>query len=142
MKKMIVAIFLLIATNAFALDLEVYGGKYLNSRQFGLNSSENPEFVAGVNVAQDFLWRKLKLYTALETLMDGRVSGSVGGADGFHPTSIKYTAGTELNLYAGFGLRAEHMCWHAMGSGSWYGADTQQYTNVQVFYRFKDVLKK
>ena len=145
MKRLILSIILLTLTisNAQALDLEVYGGKFLNSRNFGLNTSENPEYVAGVEVAQDFLWRKLKVYTALETLMDGNIPNGVGGGvNGYHPTSIKYTAGGELDLYAGFGLRAEHMCHHALGSGSWYGAQTAQYTNVQIFYRFTDILKK
>ena len=142
MKKLIICLILLLSSNAFALDLEVYGGTFIDApKNYGLSSAENPKYLAGIRVEESFLWRKLTPYFAIETLMDARVKGSVGAYDGYSPSSVKYTAGAELDLYAGIGLRAEHMCHHNI-SRQLYGGDTAQYTNVQVFYRFRDVLSK
>jgi hypothetical protein len=142
MVGMLVGISCIIAAKSFAFDLEVYGGSFIDApKNYGLSSAENPKYLAGIRVEESFLWRKLTPYFAIETLMDARVKGSVGAYDGYSPSSVKYTAGAELDLYAGIGLRAEHMCHHNI-SRQLYGGDTAQYTNVQVFYRFRDVLKK
>ena len=142
MKKLIICLILLLSSTAHALDLEVYGGTFIDApKNYGLSSAENPKYLAGIRVEESFLWRKLTPYFAIETLMDARVKGSVGNYDGYSPSSVKYVAGAELDLYAGIGLRAEHMCHHNI-SRNLYGGDTAQYTNVQVFYRFRDVLSK
>lgn len=141
MKKLIFTLLFVLSAShqAGALDLEVYGGKVLASRNYGLASSENPQYLAGIKAEENFMWQRLKLFTDVQTLMDGRTqNGLAQGANGFHPTSVNYGAGAELNVYAGVGLRVTHNCWHAVNSG-W--ADTQQWTNAELFYRFSNVGK-
>src|ERR1019366_4985517 len=120
---------------ALALDLEVYGCKIFNARNYGLAASGNPGYVAGVSAKEDFLWDHLSPYLKIETLMDSkRVDNSLAIADGFHPTSVAYTAGLDLYVYSGFGVRAEHMCHHSIGSDP-YARGTEQYTSLTMYYR-------
>jgi hypothetical protein len=106
MKKLILAILLLTATNCMALDLEVYGGKIFNARNYGLSGSENPGYKAGIKVSEDFMWGFVTPSLGIETLMDSkRVENSLAIADGFHPTSVRYDAAVDLNIYKGLGIR-------------------------------------
>ena len=136
MKKFVLAlILLLLPYTASALDLTVYGGKYFDAVNFGLPGTNNSAFVAGVDVRESFFNGHIQPYTKLETLMDQENSdNALGVAGSFHPISIKYTAGVDIPVYDGFGVRVEHMCWHSMGVDYWQ-APTEQYTMVSLFYK-------
>ena len=126
---------LLSTAPAFALDLTVYGGKYFDAVGWELPGTNSSAFVAGVDVKESFLYGHLDPYLKFETLMDQENSGNaLGVAGSFHPTSIKYTAGLDIPVYDGFGIRLEHMCWHSMGVNYW-SAPTEQYSLVSLFYK-------
>lgn len=136
------AVLLLVASApANALDLEVYAGKLFEVRNYGLTNSHNPGFVSGLKVSEDLLWGFVTPSLGVETLMDGsRDTNSLVIGSGFQPTSVKYDVAVAFNVYKGFGIRGEHMCWHGIGN-TMYGAATQQYTGLTVFYKYHADIK-
>lgn len=136
MKKIqLLIILLLVPISASALDLTVYGGKYFDAVGWQLPGTANSAFVAGLDAQESFLWGHAEPYIKFETLMDQEnANNDLGVAGSFHPTSIKYTAGIDIPIYDGIGVRLEHMCWHSMGVDYW-SAPTEQYSMISLFYR-------
>lgn len=134
MKKLILAIALLVATNAQALDLDIYAGKYFASQHMGIVGSTNPQYVQGLRVSEDFLNKYLTLYVGYDTTMDAQNNDkALGVTSSFSPNRIAYTVGANINVYKGWYVKLEHMCDHAVS----HGGITRQYSLVGFGYKAK-----
>ena len=132
MKYLLTAVLLFVATTASALDLDIYAGKYFASQNMGVPGSTNPNFVQGLRVSEDFLWKYLTLYVGYDTTMDAHNDDkALGVTSSFHPNRIAYTVGAKVNVYKGWYLQAEHMCDHPVD----HGGIVKQYSMLGFGYR-------
>ena len=114
-----------------AVDGRLYFGKYFDQTLRSNPSGGIAEYVAGVEVGESI--NIFRLYTGIETLMDGS-----NGDGTFHPASVEYTIGGTVNLFDNLYLRAEHVCWHPVdGMGN-----VEHYNILQIEYKFGENKKE
>ena len=126
MKHLIVLIILLIPLQVFAIDGEISFGTYLNGNTNrsapGLDTA--PLYYTNLLIGQDI--KRLYVWTEFITLMDEQ-----NGAT-FHPSSIEYKIGADLDINWGIALQFEHSCWHSIDTSS----GVEQYNLIKLRYKF------
>jgi hypothetical protein len=133
MKKLTIALLICLLPSAVqALDLNIYAGKYFASKNMGVPGSTDPQFVQGLRVSEDFLWKYLTVYVGYDSTMDAQnKDGALGLTSSFSPNRIAYTVGGTVNIYKGWYIQAEHMCDHAVS----HGGITRQYSMLGFGYK-------
>jgi hypothetical protein len=89
------------------------------------------KFITGVEIGYTFGKKdniNLRPYTVLETIMDEYHDGE----GTFHPASIDYKIGLDLNFYKGLHLIAEHSCWHPVDRAG----TVEVYNLIKIEWRF------
>ncbi len=116
---------LLICSTAFAVEGEVYVGQYFNNTARGNPDGDIGKYISGVEIHESF--GRFTPYIQLETIMDKYVSGGA-----FHPLSIRYDLGIEIDIYKGLSVDINHMCWHPIDRAG----TVEQYNMLLFRYKF------
>ena len=113
---------------AIAIDGYVYIGKYfgdVNTKQSAPGSDTPPAYETGILIGQD-IWR-FHPWVEITTLMDEKVDTAR-----FHPASVDYKVGIDLDIYKGIFATVEHSCWHPIDEST----EVNQYNILKVGYEF------
>lgn len=128
----IILTILLILTNLTsvnAIDGEVYMGKFFsNHNRSAPMDYDIPIYEAGVLVGETF--GKFRFYTEIITLMEYKTNSL------FHPTSVEYIIGADLNLYKTVTLTVEHSCWHPVDEEAADYMSVEDYNIIKFRYKF------
>ena len=121
-----IIILLLICPTAYTIDGEIYFGKYFDKTTIRSAPMEydSPLYISGIKIGEKI--DRLYLYTEFITLMDELNS------DSFHPSSIEYIIGADLNIYKQINLEFEHSCWHPIDTNT----GIEQYNLIKLKYKF------
>ena len=128
MKKIIYIILILLfsANLVSAFDGQVYGGKYFNQDYSNSPNGGNASYISGLEIGH-IITKGVRPYIMVETLSDGTTDTGF-----FHPTSIKYDVGLELNK-GYFFTKLSHMCWHPVDTGG----NIEEYNLIIMGFKFK-----
>ena len=121
-------IWLLLCSTALAIEDEVYVGQYVGANTArACPDGEEGKYIAGVEIGEHF--GRFNPFVRIETIMDEYVSGG-----GFHPISVRYDLGIEVDIYKGIALEFEHSCWHPVDRGG----TAESYNLLLLKYKFGD----
>ena len=114
------------------IDGEIYLGKYGNSNARAYPDGGVREFVAGITVGQTI--GRFRPYGQIETLFD-EVAINNGK---FHPGSVRYNLGIDVDIWKGIYLGIEHECWHPVDRAG----TVEEYNLITIKYRFNNETAK
>ena len=119
----------LLYTNVFGFDGDIYMGKYINStlrsKPGGMYTNYS-EYIGGVEVGHKLFNNKFRPYLKFETMLDEYNEST------FHPASIKYEIGGKIEIYKGIYVDVSHLCWHPIDSAG----IVEQYNLIKVGIKF------
>lgn len=124
--KYLLVILLLVPANAMAIDGEISFGAFFdgNTNRSAPGLEEPPLYYSSLKIGEDI--KRLRVWTELITLMDEQTKTS------FHPSSIEYKIGANLDIWEGVFLDFEHSCWHSIDTSS----GVEQYNLIKLRYKF------
>ncbi len=117
--KLLLVVLLLFATPALALDAEVSGALYSGNKLASFTGGE-ADYSAYLEIGHTV--GRFRPYTAVETFMDSRDDLS------FHPASVRYEVGLQVELFGGLYLDGSHSCWHPIDGGG----RVEEYDKLQL----------
>ncbi len=124
----IMAILLLLCLPVHAVDGEVYFGMFnratTTSRAYPDGGVR--EYISGIKIGQEI--NRFRPYLQIETLIDEYVGNGT-----FHPGSVRYKVGIDINIWDGIYFGAEHDCWHPVDREG----TVEEYNLFTIKYRFK-----
>ncbi len=108
-----------------AVDGEIYIGKYGSSTARAYPDGGVREFVAGITVGQTI--SRFRPWAQIETIIDDYNNNGT-----FHPGSVRYRLGIDVDIWKGIYLGIEHECWHPVDRGG----TVEEYNLITIKYRF------
>ena len=119
-------IWLLLCSTTFAIEGEIYFGQYIgHNGARACPDGEVGKYVAGIKIEDHF--GRFNPYGEIKTVMDGYDDGA------FHPISVKYDLGIDVDIWKGIALEFEHSCWHPVDRGG----SVESYNLLLLKYKFK-----
>lgn len=122
----ILFVWILLCSSALAVDGEVYFGKFNPDTTTARAYPDGGvcEYIAGIEVGQKI--NRFRPYLKIETIMDDYENSK------FHPASIRYDIGLDINAWKGMFLELKHSCWHPVDRGG----TVEQYDLFLLKYKF------
>ena len=126
MRVIIIILLLLYPRLSCAVDGEIYIGQYANSTARAYPDGGVRDFISGIKIGQQI--NRFRPYLQIETLIDEYVGNGT-----FHPGSVRYKIGIDVDIWKGIYFGAEHECWHPVDREG----TVEEYNLFTIKYRFK-----
>lgn len=117
--------FIILTALAHAVDGEIYVGKFGSNTSRAYPDGGVGKFISGIEIGQQI--SRFKPYLRLETISDRQ-----NGDGTFHPASIRYDTGMNIDIWNGIFFEVKHSCWHPVDRSG----KVEQYNLFLLKYRF------